>query len=150
MHIFGSRLDYSNSHYRGLPRRVTVKLQSIQNSAARLISLIRQSDRITPVLKHFHWLPVEARDVFKILLLTYKILNGQAQDWLYGLSYYQISTKPYASLIQSFFTARSDSQDSNLCIEPTFSFYARKYGTSLSQGIKCSETFLIFISSLKP
>ena len=31
-----SRLDYSNSHYRGLPRRVTVELQIIQNSAARL------------------------------------------------------------------------------------------------------------------
>ena len=67
-----SHLDYSNSDYRhgGLPKRVTVKLQSIQNSAARLISWIRLSDRITPVLKHFHWLPVEARIVFKVLFLT--------------------------------------------------------------------------------
>ena len=120
-----SRLDYSNSHYRGLPSRVTVKLQSIegwvprsmisanhwlrgiktyrlswyltrisanhassnwaQNSAARLISWIRLSERITPVLKHFHWLPVEARIVFKVLLLTYKILNGQAAGYMASL-----------------------------------------------------------------
>ena len=55
----GSHLDYSNSQHRGLPWRVTVKLQSIQNSAARLILWIRRSDRlITSALKHVHWLPV--------------------------------------------------------------------------------------------
>ena len=46
-----------------------------------------------------------------------------------------ISTKPYALLIQSFSTSRSDSQDSELCIEPTFSFYGRKILNSLPQDI---------------
>ena len=42
--------------------------------AARLVSGIR-SDHITPVMKDFHWLPIGARIDFKILLLTFKILN---------------------------------------------------------------------------
>ena len=42
-----------------------------------MITGARNSDHITPVLKSLHWLPVEARINFKILLITYKILNGQ-------------------------------------------------------------------------
>ena len=33
-------------------------------------------DHITPILKELHWLPVEARINYKILLLPYKALNG--------------------------------------------------------------------------
>ena len=57
-------------------------LQRIQNIAARLISGTRSTDHITPILKNLHWLPVEARINFKILLITYKILNGQSTSYL--------------------------------------------------------------------
>ena len=36
----------------------------------------------TPFLKNLHWLPVEKRIEFKILLLTYKTINGQSADYL--------------------------------------------------------------------
>ena len=39
-------------------------------------------DHITPVLVDLHWLPVEQRIEFKILLLTYKALNGLAPAYL--------------------------------------------------------------------
>lgn len=39
--------------------------------------LARSSDHITPILKNLHWLPVEARADFHILLITYNIINGQ-------------------------------------------------------------------------
>ena len=42
--------------------------------AAPLVSGIR-SDHITPVMKDFYSLPIGARIDFKILLLTFKILN---------------------------------------------------------------------------
>ena len=42
----------------------------------------RSSDPITPLLKNLHWLPVEARIHFKILVITYKILNGQSAGYL--------------------------------------------------------------------
>ena len=37
------------------------------------------------VLKNLHWLPVKLRITFKILLLTYKILNGQSPSYLTSL-----------------------------------------------------------------
>jgi len=48
-----SHLDYCNSlHvYCGLPKREIDKLQCVQNCAARLVSGIRRSDHITPVMK---------------------------------------------------------------------------------------------------
>ena len=36
----------------------------------------------TPFLKNLHWLSVEKRIEFKILLLTYKTINGQSADYL--------------------------------------------------------------------
>ncbi len=39
-------------------------------------------DHITQIRKDLHWLPVEQRIQFKILLLTYKALNGKAPEYL--------------------------------------------------------------------
>ena len=39
-------------------------------------------EHITPVLAALHWLPVAFRIDFKILLLVYKALNGQAPLYL--------------------------------------------------------------------
>ena len=38
--------------------------------------LLRVDCRITPLLIKLHWLPIHSRIVFKILLLTFKILHG--------------------------------------------------------------------------
>ena len=53
-----------------------------QNHAARVITQWRKYDHITPVLVDLHWLPVKQRIDFKILLLTYKALNGLAPAYL--------------------------------------------------------------------
>ena len=52
----------------GLPQHLISRLQSIQNTAARVVTRTRKFDHITPVLKQLHWLPVRYRIVFKILL----------------------------------------------------------------------------------
>ena len=70
-----SRLDYCNSLYYELPNVLLKKLQSIQNKAARLIRKISLRERITPVLIDLHWLPIKARIIYKICLLTYKALK---------------------------------------------------------------------------
>ena len=36
----------------------------------------------TPFSKNLHWLPLEKRIEFKILLLTNKTINGQSADYL--------------------------------------------------------------------
>ena len=73
-----SRIDYCKSLLYGLPKCVLKNLQYVQNSAARLIYLSRKFDHVTPLLITLHWLPIEQRIHLKVLLITYKALNGKA------------------------------------------------------------------------
>ena len=79
VHAFDtSKLDYYDSQLYGLHRFPIAKLQSVQNSAARLVCTTRKFDHITPTLIDLHWLPTTHHIVFKILLLVYKSLNDKA------------------------------------------------------------------------
>ena len=59
-------------YYFSLPKESLKKLQHVQNAEARIAKHTRKGDRITPVLCKVHWLPIEERIVFMILLLTFK------------------------------------------------------------------------------
>ena len=86
VHAFvSSHLDYCNSLLADLPISHISPLQRIQNSAARLITLSRKYDHISPVLRSLHWLPVHSRIAFKILLLLYKITHNLAPKYLLDL-----------------------------------------------------------------
>ena len=69
----------------------------MQNSAARLVTASRKHDHviITPILRRLHWLPVRYRIILKILLLTYKALNGQAPSYIKHLLKYRNSGRVY-------------------------------------------------------
>ena len=78
-----SRIDYCNSLLYGLPNSHIMKLQRIQNAAARLVT--PRFCHVTPLLFHLHWLTISYRIKFKILLLTFKCLYGQAPNYLIDL-----------------------------------------------------------------
>ena len=59
VHAFiSSILDNCNSLLIGIQDKDIAKLQRIQNSAARLVSLCKKYEHITPILKGLHWLPI--------------------------------------------------------------------------------------------
>ena len=56
--------------------------QRVQNIAARILTRTKKYDHITPILQHLHWLPVRKRIIFKIMLLTYRGVNGIAPTYI--------------------------------------------------------------------
>ena len=80
--LFTSRLDYCNALLYGVPSSSLDRFQKLQNRAARTLTRTRKFDHITPVLKDLHWLPVEKRVEFKIILMCFKSLHGLAPEYL--------------------------------------------------------------------
>ena len=82
-----SRLDYCNSVLHSLPWSRSQLIQSVLNSAARLIRDLGRFDDnfITPVLTDLHWLPFPQRISYKICLLMFKCLKGLAPAYLSDL-----------------------------------------------------------------
>ena len=151
VHAFiSSRLDYCNSLLYGLPNCSLIKLQRVQNACARLVFAEGRYCHITPLLIKLHWLPIQSRIVFKILLLTFKILHGTAPTYLDSL----ISLKP-----QSCYNLRS-SCDTLLLKQPSFkskvtlgdrlfTCAAPKLWNALPFEVRDSKSFDIFKSKLK-
>eukprot|EP00057_Strongylocentrotus_purpuratus_P008930 XP_011663404.1 PREDICTED: muscarinic acetylcholine receptor M3-like [Strongylocentrotus purpuratus] len=69
----------------GLPQSHIAPLQRIQNTAARLVTRTKKSEHITPIIQSLHWLPIQERIVFKILLLVYKAIHNQAPSYLQNI-----------------------------------------------------------------
>jgi len=80
--LTSSRLDYCNSLLFGMGAERIKRPQYIKNAAARLVSGTRKFDRITPVLRNLHWLPVAKRIAYKVVMLVHKCLNGRAPSYL--------------------------------------------------------------------
>lgn len=142
-----SRLDYGNALLYGLPNTTIVRLQRVQNTAARIVKRIPRKEHITPVLRELHWLPMESRLQYKILLHTYKALHGKSPAYISQMLQPYVPTR----------TLRSESQ-SLLCIPKTRTV---RYGdrsfhkasptiwNTLPDNIKTSDSVATFKRKLK-
>ena len=92
-----SRLHYCNGLLCGITDELLCRLQKVQNNAARVVSGSRKYDHITPVLKDLHWLPIRKRIEFKILLLTFKCMQGCVPLYLRELLVKQANTRTLRS-----------------------------------------------------
>ena len=77
-----SRLDYCNSLFAGISKRLLQRLQAVQNATARMVTGARKFDHISPVIRELHWLPVRQRIAFKLALLAYKAQRSMVPGYL--------------------------------------------------------------------
>jgi hypothetical protein len=78
-----AHLDYANALYIGLPKCDIMKIQRVQNIAAKLV--LRSQENSVSCLKQLHWLPIHLRIKHKVLTLIYKALNGESPAYLRDL-----------------------------------------------------------------
>ena len=108
--LVSSHLDYCNSQFRGLSCFNQHKLQSIQNTLARIVTNHRKYAHVTPILKQLHWLPIKYRCMFKTATLVYKFLHrGSA-------SYFQ----PFLSVSSCSYSTRCSHPAHQYLIVPPF------------------------------
>ena len=146
-HAFvSSRLDNMNSLLYKAPQALTKRLQNIQNNAARVVKKQRKSCHITPLLFDLHWLPVEYRSQYKILLLVYKSLHGKGPAYL-------------ASMLEEYSPIRSLRSATQLRLnEPrvkkrygdrAFSVAGPSLWNDLDPSVKQSSSVTVFKNRLK-
>ena len=76
------RIDYGNSTLAGLPKKHLSRIQSIINTAAKIIFNSKKYDHVTPLLQELHWLRLSERIEFKVALLVFKCLHGNCPTYL--------------------------------------------------------------------
>ena len=91
--VTSSRLDYCNSLFFNMCKENIFKLQKVQNAAARLVTRKRKRDSMASALRDLHWLRVESRIIFKILLLVFKSIIGMCSTNL-QLTYKRYNCRP--------------------------------------------------------
>jgi len=102
-HAFiSSKLENCNSLLYGLPQNLLNRLRSIQNTAARIVTLSKRFDHITPIMSQLHWLPLNYRIHFIILFIVYRCLNGLAPIYLSKLLRYSNRPRLLRSSSQIF------------------------------------------------
>jgi len=80
--LFVSRLDYGSATLGSLPACQLDRLQSVVNTAARLIYRSRKFDHVMPLLHNLHWLRIPERITFRLAVLAYRCQNGLAPKYL--------------------------------------------------------------------
>ena len=147
IHAFvSSRLDSCNALLVGLPKRQLQKIQLVQNSAARLLTLTGRREHITPILRELHWLPVAQRVQFRVAMHVYKCLHHMAPLYLEDLLHCYIPGRPLRSAETNLLqTPRS----ANSICDRAFSVIAPKIWNSLENEIRAEQSIDVFKKKLK-
>ena len=143
-----SRLDYCNCLLAGINRGLLKRLQNVQRTAARLITRKRKYDPISGDLIELHWLPVEQRIDFKILVLTYKAIHHQSPDYISSMLQLRTDSRHLRST--SFAPQLVQPRTHHITFaDRAFSCYAPRKWNQLPPQIRNANSISIFKRLLK-
>ena len=134
-----------NSLLYGLPKHMISRLQSVQNTAARVVTVTKKFDHITPV--QLHWLPVHFRILFKVLLLVYKALNGMAPLYITELLSHRTCSRSLRSTDQKLLAVPKSRLKTYG--DRAFSVAAPKLWNELPLDLRSLDTINLFKKHLK-
>ena len=123
-----TKLDYCNSLFSGISKCDLRPLQLVQNYAARVVLKRSKFEHSTPLLYQLHWLPVNRRVEYKVLLITYKARNFLTPEYISALltsanHLYHLRCADDTSLLHVDFTNNVTMGDR------AFSVFVQKFGT---------------------
>ena len=78
-------LDYGNALLYSLPKKSIKRLQMVQNICAKLVLQCSKYSSATQALMDLHWLPIEQGIHYKILTITYKVIQNRAPKYIMDL-----------------------------------------------------------------
>ncbi|KAF7252847.1 Leucine-rich repeat-containing protein 72 [Varanus komodoensis] len=140
-----SRLDFCNALYVGLPLKTVRTLQLVQNRAARLLTGTGRYAHMTPVLRQLHWLPTEARAQFKVLIMTYKALNGLGPGYLNDRLRPYMPDRPLRSVGEPLLREHSMKEIRRVGTwRRAFSVVAPNLWNSLPKEVRLAPSLLVF------
>jgi hypothetical protein len=139
-----SRIDYANSLIHGVGN--IRKLQSVQNSAARVVfkDVAHQPSNI--LLSKLHWLPVQSRITFKIACLTYLTLTTGQPSYLRTQLQYYTPSRTLRSTNQCLLQIPRVSTETG---KRSFSYTAPSIWNKLPTEIKHAASYQTFKRRLK-
>ena len=152
--LVSSRIDYCNSLFASLTLSELKRLQGVQNSLWRVVTRSSRYTHTTPNLEKLHWLPVKYRVLFKIGLITYKVLKYGQPVYLKDKLHPYTSSRNTRRSSPKYKFLQVPSFDSKIhkshkYLTKSFSHHAPAFWNSLPVHVRTSPSVTSFRKHLK-
>lgn len=137
--VITSKLDYCNVILFGIKQNFIQKLQKVQNAAARLIYKLPKYSSVSHVIRELHWLCVDQRIVYKILLIVYKYFSCISPGYLNNLL--EIDNVETRTLKLNHYATKYGRR--------AFSYVAPRFWNRLPQDLRIENSLDVFKKKLK-